>query len=263
MRAFPHALLSLLAVSLLATPMSVLAAAGTVRALDGNEEYHDSAGPDHFDEGGEEGADVEHRGGPFHHHHPGHSNPHYHDHPEVPPIESYNKAAGCDCSTEDAEDLLDAQAKVLISLGYTYALNSGTDKKLGFRTLQRAITKCIKFGVEILGMLHCGGCVDNLSSVPDVKTYDCCCDSDSIKDIIKDQLTGIVAAAPLLLQPGGQFLFNHLVDGIKQAAKRAIRGIVKDVYNIKIEEVEATIAEEESDAADDFDDFDETDHADP
>lgn len=276
MKFFHHALLSLLAVGLQSDSAfgSGIRAreeeeGGEHRNLHGGKDFPDyyyddeSSGAEVFDENSNEGfneEDFAETEGLNFHRHPKHYYHHYHDHPEVPPYESYDRKAGCDCTTEDSDDILDAQSKALLSVSFTYALGDKQTRnmQLAFAVVEDRISKCVNLGLEILAALHCGGCVDAESSFtkpyayfgtqnqeassegsPDfkggsIKTYDCCCDSDSIKDIIKDELFSIVAAAPLLItgtgKTGNDEIFDAMTKGFKAASILAIKGIVKGVY---------------------------------
>lgn len=161
-------------------------------------------------------------------------------------IDVARERSGCDCTTRDSEDLLDAQNQAMLSLGLTYALAAqetptpGTPPDPVFKDLEKDVRECINLGIDILALMHCGGCAEGNAPhiirnngsrfIGGIKTYDCCCDSDSVKDIIKDELTAIIAAAPILTQANGNTIFKFMVKGYKDSSMRAIRGVVEKIY---------------------------------
>lgn len=145
--------------------------------------------------------------------------------------ESEDKAVGCDCAKDDIGELLRAQPSVLLPVSLLVFSAGSNLSSLDIGDIQYKISSIIYYGIEVLGLLKCGGCVDSLSGLEqsEIYTYDCCCDSDAIKDVIKDTLNAIALAVPLIKAlPNAPSVFYALVNKYVQSAILAIMGIIDD-----------------------------------
>eukprot|EP00567_Pseudictyota_dubia_P011887 CAMPEP_0197459026 /NCGR_PEP_ID=MMETSP1175-20131217/50222_1 /TAXON_ID=1003142 /ORGANISM="Triceratium dubium, Strain CCMP147" /LENGTH=172 /DNA_ID=CAMNT_0042993793 /DNA_START=205 /DNA_END=723 /DNA_ORIENTATION=- len=149
--------------------------------------------------------------------------------------ESGIKGAGCDCSKDDMSDILQTQKVIVPSLIVIVNQLNENDNIMG-RVLN-SIHDCINLAIQVLTQFKCGGCVDNVSGITSVLTYDCCCDSDKIKDMVKDTVTAIAAAINYFFIQDGLLdtgLLEIMIDDYKMSLELGIEGIIDDYDDINL-----------------------------